>query len=92
MVKTWLELTGFTGAWSANGSLHAFYKITSETNRDIWILLPDATAESFVATTYTSVRHTPHQMASKLPTFRMNLGGSLLAPPMLDDSRERGCR
>ena len=49
---THLEEAGINipGDWSADGRLHVFYKIDSETNRDIWIVSRDGDAEPFLVT------------------------------------------
>ncbi len=38
------------GDWSADSRFHAFYKIETDTNRDLWVLSSDGDAQSFLVT------------------------------------------
>ena len=38
------------GSWSADGRLFVFYRIDSDTNRDIWVMSRDGDAEPFLVT------------------------------------------
>lgn len=44
------EGNNVAGDWTEDGRLHVFYRIESDTNRDIWVVSSDGVAEPFVAT------------------------------------------